>query len=102
MLDGNSTIESGLSRLRFIRQDQKLEEFNSSINQDFKPVIDRQKNRSVSDDGIVHMTFIQHREHLSEMNMLTLLVLPFPNLVIKIQSLPRADASRSDVGRKHG
>ena len=85
MLDGSSTIESGLSRLRSICQDKKLEEFDSSINEDFKPVIDRQKNRSVSDSRIVHMTSTLHKEHLSEKNVFTLLVLPFPILVIKIQ-----------------
>ena len=76
MSDDDSVIESGLSRLRSIRQDKKLEEFYSSINKDFKPVIDTQKNRSVSDDGIIHMTAIQHVERLSGKNAFVLLALP--------------------------
>ena len=73
MSDDDSTIASGLSRLRSIRQDKKLEEFLTSINKDFKPVIDTQKNRSVSDDNILHMTALQHVERLSGKNAFVLL-----------------------------
>ena len=68
MSDDDQSTEEGLSRLKAIRENKKLEEFLASVNKDFKPVVDTQKSRSVSDEGIIHMTAIQHVERLSGKN----------------------------------
>ena len=68
MSDDDQSTAEGLSRLKAIRENKKLEEFLASVNKDFKPVVDTQKSRSVSDDGIIHMTAIQHVERLSGKN----------------------------------
>ena len=68
MSDDDQSTEEGLSRLKAIRENKKLEEFLASVNKDFKPVVDTQKSRSVSDESIIHMTAIQHVERLSGKN----------------------------------
>ena len=68
MSDDDQSTEEGLSRLKAIRENKKLEEFLASVNKDFKPVVDTQKSRSVSDEGIIHMTATQHVERLSGKN----------------------------------
>lgn len=68
MTDDGTTVEEGLSRLKAIREQKKLEEFLSGVDQDFKPVIDTQKDRKVSDDDILEMTAIQHIERLTGKN----------------------------------
>lgn len=68
MTDDGTTVEEGLSRLKAIREQKKLEEFLSGVDQDFKPVIDTQKDRKVSDDNILEMTAIQHIERLTGKN----------------------------------
>ena len=60
MSDDDQSTEEGLSRLKAIRENKKLEEFLA--------VVDTQKSRSVSDEGIIHMTAIQHVERLSGKN----------------------------------
>ena len=62
MSDDDQSTEEGLSRLKAIRENKKLEEFLASVNKDFKPVVDTQ------DEGIIHMTAIQHVERLSGKN----------------------------------
>ena len=64
-------------------------------------MIDTQKNRSVSDDGIIHMTAIQHVERLSGKNAFVYLVVLCLMIVEKPESIPRADAPRNSVGRRH-
>ena len=69
MSDDGVTVEEGLSRLKAIREQKKLEEFLSGVDQDFKPVIDTQKDRVVSDDSaFLDMTARQHIERLTGKN----------------------------------
>lgn len=74
MSDDGTTIEEGLSRLKAIREQKRLEEFLSGVDQDFKPVIDTQKNRTVSDDdSFLEMTAIKHIERLTGKNAFVLI-----------------------------
>jgi hypothetical protein len=61
-----------LSRLKSIREQKKLEAFFSSVDSSLKPVVDTQKDRSVSDTPIFEMTAIQHIERLTGKNAFVL------------------------------
>ena len=65
--DGESAAE-GISRLQKIRQQKCLEDFLAKVNEGFKPVIDTEKDRRVSDNDIIELTAIQHVERLSGKN----------------------------------
>lgn len=73
MSDDGTSIEEGLSRLKQIREQKKLEEFLTGIDKDFKPVIDTQKDRSVTDDAVTELSAIQHIERLTGNNAFVIL-----------------------------
>lgn len=68
MSDDEGTASEGISRLKKIREQKKLEQFLSSIDVDFKPVIDTEKDRNVSDESIYELTAMQHVQRLSGKN----------------------------------
>ena len=75
MSDDGTTVAEGLSRLKAIREQKKLEEFLTGVDKDFKPVIDTQKNRKVSDDSsFLEMTARQHIERLTGKNAFVIFV----------------------------
>lgn len=78
MSDDGVSVEEGLSRLKAIREQKKLEEFLSGMDQDFKPVVDTQKDRVVSDDSaFLDMTARQHIERLTGKNAFVSPLIPF-------------------------
>lgn len=102
--DGESAAE-GISRLRKIRQQKCLEDFLSKVDVEFKPVIDTEKDRHVSDHAILELTAMQHVERLSGKNAFVgytayahsithiAVILYYYLLVEKPQPLPCAHAS---------
>ena len=78
MADDADSIAEGMSRLKAIRESKKIEEFLSKVNVGFKPVIDTEKDRKVTDDVIFQMTAAQHIERLTGKHAFVgLFVFPF-------------------------
>ena len=68
MADDDTNTHEELSRLKQIREQKRLEQFLSTIDTGLKPVIDTEKNRSVTDDSIMELTALQHIERLTGKN----------------------------------
>ena len=68
MADDDTNAHEELSRLKQIREQKRLEQFLSTIDTGLKPVIDTEKNRSVTDDSIMELTALQHIERLTGKN----------------------------------
>ena len=68
MADDDTNTHEELSRLKQIREQKRLEQFWSTIDTGLKPVIDTEKNRSVTDDSIMELTALQHIERLTGKN----------------------------------
>lgn len=79
--DGESTAE-GISRLQKIRQQKTLEDFLAKVNVEFKPVIDTEKDRHVSDHAILELTAKQHVERLSGKNAFVRYICPYIHSII--------------------
>ena len=68
MADDDTNTHEELSRLKQIREQKRLEQFLFTIDTGLKPVIDTEKNRSVTDDSIMELTALQHIERLTGKN----------------------------------
>ena len=55
MSDDEGGVSDGISRLKKIREQKKLEQFLATIDDGLKPVIDTEKDRKVTDDAIFQM-----------------------------------------------
>ena len=107
--DGESAAE-GISRLQKIRQQKSLEDFLSKVDAEFKPVIDTEKDRHISDHAILELTAMQHVERLSGKNAFvgykclctlyhsSVVILYYYLLVEKSQPFSCAHASRNCFG----
>lgn len=68
MSDDEGGVSEGMSRLKKIREQKKLEQFLATIDEGLKPIIDTEKDRKVTDDAIFEMTALQHIERLTGKN----------------------------------
>ena len=90
----NSTLEEGLSRLKAIRQQKKLEAFLSTLDDDSKPVIDTSLDRNVTDESnFLSLSVKNHIERLTGENAFVSSFQLYLSIVEEFESLPSAHAS---------